>query len=84
LSIFTLWYDWIQNGIFDLPQLPWIMLGMMFFSGMQLFAMGLLGEYITAIHFQVRRRPLVVERERINFDPARSDPSSISTPHPAR
>jgi len=29
---------------------------------------GILGEYIGAIHTQVQRRPLVVERERINFD----------------
>jgi hypothetical protein len=27
-----------------------------------------LGEYIAAIHAQVRRRPLVIERERVNFD----------------
>ena len=29
---------------------------------------GVLGEYVSAIHFQVRKRPLVVERELINFD----------------
>jgi hypothetical protein len=28
---------------------------------------GMLGEYITAIHAQVRRGPVVVERERINI-----------------
>jgi polyisoprenyl-phosphate glycosyltransferase len=28
---------------------------------------GLLGEYVTSIHSQVRRGPLVVERERINI-----------------
>ncbi len=36
-------------------------------AGVQLFFLGLLGEYITAIHCQVRKRPLVVERERVNF-----------------
>jgi hypothetical protein len=35
----------------------------------QLFFFGILGEYVAAIHFQVRKRPLVIERERINFDP---------------
>jgi hypothetical protein len=35
-----------------------------FFAGIQLFVRGLLGEYIGAIHFQVRRGPLVIERER--------------------
>jgi hypothetical protein len=29
--------------------------------------LGFLGEYIGAIHSQVRRRPLVIERETINF-----------------
>jgi hypothetical protein len=27
------------------------------------------GEYIGAIYTQVRRRPLVIEKERINFGP---------------
>ena len=40
---------------------------MFFFAGFQLFFMGLLGEYILAIHSQVRRRPLVIEQERVNF-----------------
>jgi hypothetical protein len=34
---------------------------------------GVLGEYIAAIHGQVRRRPLVIERERINFDATAAD-----------
>jgi polyisoprenyl-phosphate glycosyltransferase len=39
-----------------------------FLSGIQLAFMGILGEYVTSIHAQVRNRPLVVERERINMD----------------
>ncbi len=31
-------------------------------------AMGILGEYIGAIHTQVMNRPLVIEQERINFE----------------
>ena len=34
----------------------------------QLFFLGLLGEYIAVIHTRVMRRPLVVEKERVNFD----------------
>jgi polyisoprenyl-phosphate glycosyltransferase len=37
-------------------------------SGIQLSFLGLLGEYIGAIHSQVRSRPPVIERELINFD----------------
>lgn len=46
---------------------PTLTVAIFFFSGIQLFFLGVLGEYISAIHFQVRKRPLVIERERINF-----------------
>ncbi len=29
---------------------------------------GIIGEYIGAIHTRVLKRPLVIEKERINFD----------------
>ena len=41
---------------------------MLFFSGIQLSFLGVLGEYIGAIHAQVRRKPFVVIREKINFE----------------
>lgn len=44
-----------------------IIVAVFFFSGVQLLFIGMLGEYITAIHAQVRRGPMVVERERINI-----------------
>ena len=44
-----------------------ILIGFFFFASVQLFFIGLLGEYILQIHTQVQKRPLVVERERINF-----------------
>lgn len=55
---------------FDLGQhgIPTIIVGLFFFGGVQLFFLGVLGEYIVAIFNQVRHRPIVVERERINFD----------------
>lgn len=55
---------------FELGLAP-VLIGMFFFGAMQLFFLGLLGEYIGAIQTQVRNLPLVVESERINFtDPA--------------
>jgi glycosyltransferase involved in cell wall biosynthesis len=50
------------------PGIPTLIIALFFFSGLQLFFFGVLGEYISAIHSQVRKRPLVIERERINFD----------------
>ena len=46
-----------------------LIVALFFFSGTQLFFLGVVGEYVMAIHSQVRRRPLVIERERINFPP---------------
>jgi len=45
-----------------------LVIGIFFFSAVQLFFTGILGEYIGAIHTQVLKRPLVTEQERINFD----------------
>ncbi len=45
-----------------------LLIGIYFFGAVQLFFVGVLGEYIGSIHTQVHKRPLVVERERINFD----------------
>ena len=45
-----------------------LVIGIFFFSAVQLFFIGILGEYIGAIHTQVLKRPLVTEKERINFD----------------
>jgi len=53
-----------------------IIVALFFFSGVQLMFIGLLGEYITAIHAQVRRGPMVVERERINIPSPPSAPPS--------
>jgi hypothetical protein len=50
------------------PGIPTLITALFFFSGLQLFFFGVLGEYISAIHFQVRKRPLVVELGRINFE----------------
>ena len=46
---------------------PTIVIALFFFGGLQLLFLGLIGEYIVAIFNQVRRRPIVIERERVNF-----------------
>jgi glycosyltransferase involved in cell wall biosynthesis len=55
---------------FELGLAP-MLIGMFFFSSVQLFFIGLLGEYVAAIHTQVLKRPMVVERERVNLPPPR-------------
>lgn len=43
-------------------------IGIFFFASIQLFFIGILGEYIGSIHTIVQKRPLVIEAERVNFD----------------
>lgn len=52
---------------FPLGSAP-IAIGLFFFCGVQLFFIGILGEYIGSVHTYVQKRPIVVEKERINFE----------------
>ncbi|WP_300369655.1 glycosyltransferase family 2 protein [Brachyspira sp.] len=45
-----------------------LMVGVFFIGSVQIFFIGLLGEYILNINLRVMKRPLVVEEKRINFD----------------
>ena len=58
---------------FQAPGATTTIILVLFFSGVQLFFLGMLGEYIGAIHAQVRRGPFIIIRERINFDPPKGD-----------
>ncbi len=44
-----------------------VVIGLFFMFSVQLFFMGLLGEYILSIHTRIMNRPMVIEKERINF-----------------
>lgn len=67
-SIFTV-VGWFL-GIGNAPRGTTTMIVALFFlSGIQLLFIGMLGEYITAIHNQVRGGPTVIERELINIAP---------------
>lgn len=45
-----------------------ILIGVFLIGSVQLFFIGLLGEYIMNINTRVMKRPLVIEENRINFD----------------
>ena len=47
--------------------IPAIIVGVFFLGGIQLFFLGLIGEYVLSIHGQVRPTPPMFELERINF-----------------
>ena len=67
VAIIYLAYKLLYWDQFSLGVAP-VLIGFFFFASVQLFFIGILGEYIANIHTQVQKRPLVVERERINFD----------------
>jgi glycosyltransferase involved in cell wall biosynthesis len=49
-------------------------IGLFFVASLQLFFLGIIGEYIGAIHTFVQHRPYVFERERINFEHGPGEP----------
>lgn len=45
-----------------------VVIGIFFFASVQLFFVGILGEYLGSVHLYSKKRPLVIEKERINFN----------------
>jgi hypothetical protein len=45
-----------------------LIIGFFFIASIQIFLLGFIGEYVMSILTQTRRLPLVVEKERINFE----------------
>lgn len=58
-----IWWDRFPAGTAPL------LIGMLFLGSIQIFFIGLVGEYILSINQRVMHRPLVIEEERINFEP---------------
>lgn len=46
---------------------PLVTAGLFFLGSVQIFFMGLMGEYVGSIVTRVKKRPMVVEKERVNF-----------------
>lgn len=74
ISIFSLIvaaYYFVQKMLhwytFELGLAPMV-IGMFFLGGVQLFFVGVLGEYLSSAIKRLQRRPYVIEKERINFE----------------
>jgi polyisoprenyl-phosphate glycosyltransferase len=52
----------------DVPGFTSIIFSLLFFGGIQLLALGLIGRYIGQIAEEVKRRPLYIEKERLGFE----------------
>ncbi len=66
VSVFYLVWKLINWHTFSMGLAP-IIISITFLGSVQLFCLGLLGEYIAAIYTRIDNKPLVVEKERINF-----------------
>lgn len=62
LVLKLVWWDTFSLGLAPL------VIGMFFLSAVQLFFIGVIGEYLGAVWTRVKDQPLVVEEERINFN----------------
>lgn len=56
-------FFWQQFSLGSAP----IVIGLFFLGSVQLLFLGIVGEYIGAIYTQVMKRPLIIEKERLNF-----------------
>ena len=57
-----IWWDRFPAGMAPM------LIGMLFLGSVQIFFIGMVGEYILSINQRVMHRPLVVEEERLNFE----------------
>lgn len=57
-----IWWDRFPAGMVP------VLIGMLFLGSVQIFFIGMVGEYVLSINQRVMKRPLVVEEERLNFD----------------
>jgi polyisoprenyl-phosphate glycosyltransferase len=78
-------YFLIQTWIFgiDVPGFPSLIISIMFFAGIQLICLGLLGEYLGRVYEEVKRRPLVIIDDLVGFERKRPRTSigAVSLPN---
>jgi polyisoprenyl-phosphate glycosyltransferase len=73
-------YKLVRWNTFSLGLAP-LVIGLFFFSAVQLVFIGVVGEYVGAILTQVKNHPLAIEDERINFDdPPPGCPGDVDSP----
>ena len=72
LAIILLLYSLFAKFVMHSVVTGWtsLMVAITFFSGVQLFSIGLLGEYIARIYDESRQRPLYLIKEKVNFSPS--------------
>ena len=60
-------YKLLYWNSFSLGLAP-LVIGLFFFGSVQMVSLGIIGEYVGAIHTHIQHRPYAVEKERVNFE----------------
>jgi hypothetical protein len=66
----------------DVPGFPSLIISVMFFAGVQLLCLGVIGEYLGRMYEEVKGRPLFLVAEELGIEPAppRGDGADPSEP----
>jgi hypothetical protein len=73
VSFAYLAYKFLFWNQFSLGIAP-LVIGVFFLASLHLVFLGIVGEYVGAIHTMVQKRPFAVELERINFEYGPGEP----------
>jgi len=68
ISAFVMFLIFLINPVRPAMGIPTLIVVVLFFGGLQLLFLGIIGEYVLSINSQVRKRPPAFDIERINFD----------------
>jgi polyisoprenyl-phosphate glycosyltransferase len=60
----------------DVPGFPTLVISVMFFAGVQLLSLGVIGEYLGRVYEEVKGRPLFLVAEELGMEPPQSDRAS--------
>jgi glycosyltransferase involved in cell wall biosynthesis len=73
ISLAYLIYKLLYWRSFSVGVAP-VLIGFFFMASINMLFLGMLGEYIGAIHTMVQKRPFAIEQERINFEYGPGEP----------
>ncbi len=68
---------WLAGGTGLVPGWTSLIVVSLFLGGVQLIAIGILGEYVGRVYEEVKRRPLYLLSDQVNFDERSQPPSRL-------